>query len=97
MTQPIKFSTSFIPPSTTTSCSVAASRRVRFHFDEDDKNRNGSDLNNQRHTRSSDDVRLADKNIIHRVEFQIPIHKGITYITQKIYLFLLLFKILIHG
>ncbi|CAF2325589.1 unnamed protein product [Rotaria sp. Silwood2] len=80
MTQPKQFSISttsmWIPPPTISTVTTAA-RRVRFKFDEDDKNQNNLDLNDNRHTRSSDDVRLSGKNSIHRVEFEIPIHKDI--------------------
>ncbi|CAF2048510.1 unnamed protein product [Rotaria magnacalcarata] len=77
MTQPKQFSspiTSILPPPTTVS---TVTRRVRFKFDDNDKNQSLMDLNNNRHTRSSDDVRLSEKNSIHRVEFQIPVHKDI--------------------
>ncbi|CAF4143725.1 unnamed protein product [Rotaria socialis] len=77
MAQPKQFSTSItsiLPPPTTVS---TVTRRVRFKFDDNDKNQNLMDLNNNRHTRSSDDVRLSEKNSIHRVEFQIPVHKDI--------------------
>ncbi|CAF4558573.1 unnamed protein product [Rotaria socialis] len=77
MAQPKQFSTSItsiLPPPTTVS---TVTRRVRFKFDDNDKNQNLMDLNNNRHTRSSDDVRLSEKNFIHRVEFQIPVHKDI--------------------
>lgn len=71
MTQPKHFSTSttsiFSSPITSIS---TASRRVRFKFDDYEQN-------NQRHTRSFDDVRVPEKNFRHRVEFEIPLHKGI--------------------
>lgn len=47
---------------------VSPTRRVRFKFDEDDKNCH--------QTRSSDDLRSIESNSIHRVEFQIPIRQG---------------------
>ncbi len=55
---------------------TAATRRVRFKFDDHDRNQNIPGWNPNRPTRSFDDVRLAEKNCIHRVEFAIPIHKG---------------------
>jgi hypothetical protein len=85
MTQPTQFSistTSIRPPPTTTS-TITATRRVRFKFDDNDKNQYNIHLNNNRHSRSSDD-RLADKNCIHRVEFKIPIHQGIKSILYHI-------------
>jgi hypothetical protein len=80
MTQPTQFSisTTSILPSTVT-------RRVRFKFDENDKNQTKKDLNTNRQTRSSEDVRLSEKNLIHRVEFEIPIHKGIKSIKYQFY------------
>lgn len=71
MTQPKHFSystTSISSPSTTTIST--AIRRVRFKFDDNDRN-------THRYTRSFEDVRLPEKNYIHRVEFEIPLHKGI--------------------
>ena len=52
-------------------------RRVRFQLDEPDQYGNPFESNNARYTRSSDDVRLTQANLIHRVEFQIPIQQGI--------------------
>ncbi|CAF0741079.1 unnamed protein product [Rotaria sp. Silwood1] len=80
MTQPKNSSistTSMVIPPATISTVTTAARRVRFKFDENDKNQNDIDLNDNRHTRSSDDVRLSEKNSIHRVEFEIPIHRDI--------------------
>lgn len=85
MTQPKQFTTStttILPSPTTLS---TASRRVRFKFDDNDKNQTKLDMNNNRHTRSSDDVRLSEKNSIHRVEFEIPIHRGIKSKKKKLY------------
>ena len=59
-----------------TSISSSA-RRVRFQLDEPDQYGNPLESNNARYTRSSDDVRLTQANLIHRVEFQIPIQQGI--------------------
>jgi hypothetical protein len=70
------------------------SRRVRFKFDEKDKNGD----NNEQHTYSSDDIRLPKKYSIHRVEYQIPIHQGISEQISRIYFYVsFLFKISIHG
>jgi hypothetical protein len=99
MTQPTRFSTSTtsIAPTVVST----ATRRVRFKIDDNDQNQN-----NNRHTRSSDDVRLPGKNVIHRVEFEIPIYKGIKSIKYQLYHILLFFfffslfllsKRLIHG
>ncbi|CAF2596946.1 unnamed protein product [Rotaria sp. Silwood2] len=52
-------------------------RRVRFKFDENNKNEGA---NNDEHARSSDVIRLPKNYSIHRVEFQIPIHTGIIII-----------------
>ncbi len=60
------FTTSISPSPTTIS---TAARRVRFKIDDYE--------NNNRHTRSFDDVRIPQKKYIHRVEFEIPMHKGI--------------------
>jgi hypothetical protein len=89
MSQPRHFSistASILPSSPTTISTVTTTtRRVRFKFDENDKNQQKIDFNNNRHTRSSDDVRLSDKNCIHRVEFEIPIYKGNKSIKYKLY------------
>jgi hypothetical protein len=87
MTQPTQFtiSTTSIRPPPTTISTITATRRVRFKFDDNDKNQHLIELNNNRHTRSSDDVRLSDKNCIHRVEFEIPIHQGIKSIKYILY------------
>ncbi|UJR33350.1 hypothetical protein I4U23_020799 [Adineta vaga] len=52
-------------------------RRVRFKCDENGSYRTSINLPKNRPTLSSEDVRLAQKNSTHRVEFQIPIHKDI--------------------
>jgi hypothetical protein len=54
-----------IPPTITSTASTA--RRVRFKFDDHDRNR---------YTRSSDDVRSADKPLVHRFEVEIPLRQG---------------------
>jgi hypothetical protein len=87
MTQSIQYSSSIpsvLPPSTITS---TAGRRVRFKFDEHDQNQTKINFNNNRHTLSSDDIRSSEKNRTHRVEFQIPIHKGIKHKLYHIYWF----------
>ncbi|CAF0930228.1 unnamed protein product [Adineta steineri] len=65
---------STLPLSTSIS---PATRRVRFKFEDNDLNQNKIFFNTNRQTLSSEDVRLSQKNPIHRVEFQIPLHKDI--------------------
>jgi len=78
MTQPTRFSvstTSVLPTTISTE-----TRRVRFKFDDNNQNQN-----NNRHTRSFEDISSSGKNFIHRVEFKIPIHKGIKSIKYQFY------------
>ncbi len=76
MTQPIRFCVSTTASLPTTFVSTEP-RRVRFQFNDNDYHRNETDFNINRHTRSFDDVRVPEKHSRHRVEFQIPIQRGI--------------------
>jgi hypothetical protein len=58
-----------------TTESSSPTRRVRFKFDENDKNGN---------IYSSDDIRFPKKYSIHRVEFQIPVRQGIIKQSSRI-------------
>ncbi len=96
MTQPTRVSistTSILPTTISTE-----TRRVRFKIDDNDQNQNTN-----RHTRSSEDISSSRKNFIHRVEFEIPIYKGIKSIKYHFYhicyffFLFLLSKRLIHG
>lgn len=51
-------------------------RRVRFKCDDTGANQHRVTLMNHRHAVSSEDIRLTPKRSTHRVEFQIPIHRG---------------------
>jgi hypothetical protein len=87
MTQPIQYSSSIPSGLQSSTITSTAGRRVRFKFDENDHNQTKINLNNNRHTLSSDDIRSSEKNRTHRVEFQIPIHKGIKHKLYHIYWF----------
>jgi hypothetical protein len=77
MTKPVRFTVSTNSSLPTTSVSTG-SRHVRFHFNGNGHPRNHTDIHINRHTRSFDDVRVQpEKHSRHRVEFQIPIHRGI--------------------
>jgi hypothetical protein len=76
MTQPTRFygsTTSSLP----TTIISTGTRRVRFHFDDNNHHQTRTDFSNNRHTRSFDDVRVPEKHSRHRVEFRIPIQRGI--------------------
>jgi hypothetical protein len=86
MTQPTtKLSISSISILPTTANISPGIRRVRFKFDEHDRNQIRKDFNNHRHTRSFDDVSLSENNSRHRVEVEIPIYKGIKSIKYQLY------------
>lgn len=73
--------TTFISSLPTTTSS-SGTRRVRFKFDEQDRHRHVLELDPNWQTRSSDDVRSAGKQSVHRVEVQIPVQQG-TVCTNK--------------
>lgn len=80
MTQPsrVSISTTTTLPTTTTILSNGGTRRVRFNFDQHRPQQQfRADLSTTRQTRSFDDVRVPEKHSVHRVEFQIPIHRSI--------------------
>lgn len=52
-------------------------RRVRFNVDQHCPQQQRVDFSQTRQTRSFDDVRVPEKHSVHRVEFQIPIHRSI--------------------
>jgi len=73
MSQPKHYSSSTNNFQSTTNLSNA-SRRVRF---KSDLKSHINDYTNNRYTRSFEDVRTPETTCIHRVEFRIPVQKGI--------------------
>lgn len=75
--QPSRVSVSTTTMTIPTSFVSNGTRRVRFNVDSHRPEQHRMDFSQTRQTRSFDDVRIPEKHSVHRVEFQIPIHRSI--------------------